>query len=97
MKMYKPWIGALTIGLFTLGSMALADDKEERVSLDKVPAAVKATIEKESQGAKLKEIHKETEGGKTIYEAEIVKDGNEFQIHVAGDGTVTKRETGESD
>src|SRR5581483_312249 len=97
MNIYKPWIGALTVGLLTLGSLAWADEKEAKVPIDQVPAAVKATIEKESQGATLKEIHKETEGGKTIYEAEIVKDGKEFQIHVAGDGTVTKRETGEDD
>jgi len=63
--------------------------------VDQVPAAAKATIERESQGAAIKELHKEMEGGKLVYGAEIVRDGKESEIHVAPDGTVTKRETGE--
>jgi hypothetical protein len=66
---------------------------ETHLTMDQLPAAVKATIEKESAGAKVEEIEKETEGGKTFYEAEIVKDGRESYIHVSQRGKVLKRET----
>jgi uncharacterized membrane protein YkoI len=65
--------------------------KGERVTIDQLPAAAKATIQKETQGAKIKELKKETEGGKVVYSAETVKDGKESEVHVAPDGTVTKR------
>jgi hypothetical protein len=63
------------------------------LKIDELPAVVKATIEKESAGAKVEEIEKETEGGKTFYEAEIVKNGHRSYIHVSPDGKVLKRET----
>jgi len=61
------------------------------LTIDQLPAAAKATIQKETQGAKVKELKKETEGDKLVYSAEIVKDGKESEVHVAADGTVTKR------
>ena len=61
--------------------------------MDQLPAAVRATIEKESAGGKVDEVEKETEHGQTFYEAEIVKNGHESYIHVAEDGKVLKRET----
>ncbi|NQT87413.1 PepSY-like domain-containing protein [bacterium] len=68
------------------------DDDEEAVSIDQVPAAVKATILKEAAGAKIEEIEKETKGGKTVYEAEFVVGGKEVEIEVAPDGKLLKRE-----
>ncbi len=93
MKIPRPWIGLLIAGSFSLGSVAWADEKEkgERVTIDQLPAAAKATIQKETEGAKIKELKKETEGGKVVYSAEIVKDGKESEVHIAADGTVTKR------
>ena len=89
------WIGLLIAGSLSLASVAWAEEKEEPVAMDQVPAAAKATIERESKGATIKELYKETEGGKLVYGAEIVRDGKESEIHVAADGTVTKREAGE--
>jgi uncharacterized membrane protein YkoI len=93
MKIPLPWIGLLIAGSFCLGSVAWADEKEkgERVTIDQLPAAAKATIQKETQGGKVKELMKETEGGELVYSAEIVKDGKEYEVHVGADGTVTKR------
>jgi uncharacterized membrane protein YkoI len=95
MTMSQLGIGLLIAGSLGLASVARADEKEERVTIDQVPAAAKATIERESKGATIKELNKETEGGKVVYGAEIVRDGKESEIHVAADGTVTKREAGE--
>jgi len=89
------WTGLLIAGSLSLVSVAWAAEKEERVTMDQVPAAAKTTIERESKGATIKELTKETEGGKLVYGAEIVRDGKESEIHVAADGSVTKRETGE--
>ena len=95
MNTYQLWTGVLAAGLLYLGSLAWADEHAERVAIDQVPAAVKTAIARESQGATLKEVHKETEGNMLVYEAEIVKDGQEFEVHIAPDGTVTKREAEE--
>jgi len=93
MKLPLPWIGLLIAGSFSLGSVAWADEREkgERVTIEQLPAAAKATIQKETQGGKIKQLKKETEGGKLVYSAEIVKDGKEYEVHVGADGTVTKR------
>jgi hypothetical protein len=86
--------GLAVAGLFVIVvSASAAEDKEQRVSMDQLPPAVKATLDRESAGGKVDEIEKETEGGKTFYEAEIVKNGHESYIHVSEDGKVLKRET----
>ena len=66
---------------------------ETHLTMDQLPAAVKATIEKESKGATVEEIEQETEGGKTFYEAEIVKNGRHSFVHVSSRGKVLKRES----
>ena len=98
MKIPRLWMGLLIAGSFSLGSVGCADEaKGERVTIDQLPRAAQATIQKESQGAKIKEVKKETEGGQVVYSAEIVKDGKESEVHVAADGTVSKRQAEEED
>jgi uncharacterized membrane protein YkoI len=70
-----------------------AEKKEATVTMDQLPKAVRSTIEKESAGARVAEIEKETEAGKTFYEAEIVKNGHQSYVHVAENGKVLKRES----
>ena len=94
MKTGNSFCGLAVAGLFVfVVSAPAAEKKEQHVSLDKLPHAVKATLEKESAGGKIDEVEKETARGKTFYEAEIVKNGHESYIHVAEDGKVLKRET----
>ena len=73
----------LTVVAFVMSPLAgwSAEKAETRFSMDQLPAAVKATIEKES------------EGGKSFYEAEFEKNGHTSYIHVAEDGKVLKLET----
>ncbi|UCD30125.1 MAG: PepSY-like domain-containing protein, partial [Planctomycetota bacterium] len=73
------------------------EENEENVSIDQVPAAVKATILAEAQGADIQEIERETKNGKTVYEAEWNLDGKEIEIKVAEDGTLLKREMGDDE
>lgn len=70
---------------------------EEDVTLEQVPAAVKATILKESAGAKITEIERETKNGKVTYEAEFLRDGKEIEIKIAPDGTLLGREIEDED
>src|SRR5690242_15674521 len=77
------------------GVIVAAEDKEEKeanevtLTIDQLPAAVKATLESEAKGGKIGEIEKsdEVEGG---YEAEITIDGKETDIFVDADGKVVK-------
>ena len=71
--------------------------KEVAVTLDEVPAPVKATILKEAKGAKIKEIEKETKNGRVIYEAEFVVDGKEVEIKVDPSGKLLGREVEKED
>jgi len=73
------------------------EDDEELVSIDQVPAAVKATILKEAQGGTIKEIERENEDGRIIYEAEVIIDGQEVEIEVAADGTLLSKEVEDDD
>jgi uncharacterized membrane protein YkoI len=68
------------------------DEDEEEVSLNDVPAAVKATILKEAAGTEIEEVVKETEDGQTVYEAEVIINGQETDIKVAADGTLLGKE-----
>jgi uncharacterized membrane protein YkoI len=68
-------------------------DGEKEVAIDDLPAAVKATILAEANGAPIQEIEVETEDGKTVYEAEVLIDGREIEIEVAPDGTLLGKET----
>lgn len=90
--MRMAWMPALGLLALPLTGWS-AEKKEQHVTMDQLPPAARATIEKESAGAKVEEIEQETEGGKTFYEAETVKNGRESYIHVSADGKVLKRET----
>ena len=70
-----------------LPSAVFAGDK---VTMDQVPAPVRATIEKETKGATIKEIERETQKGAKVYEVEYVRDNKKYEVHVAEDGKVLK-------
>ena len=73
------------------------DEQEEQVSLADVPEAVKAAIMKEAGGAEIKEIEKETEGGRTIYSAEVIIAGQEVDFEIAPDGALLGKEVENED
>src|SRR5579884_1784488 len=53
---------------------------EEEVSIDSIPAAAKAAIEKQASGAKIRRVEKITEGDKVIYEAGLTKNGKKSEV-----------------
>ncbi len=81
--------GILAMGILVL--VAGADGNEEELTIDQVPAAVKATILREANGAPIAGIERETKNGRTIYEAEFRVNGREIEIQIAPDGTLLSR------
>ncbi len=85
----------LTCCVACLGCSELAavetDDAEENVKLEDCPQAVQDTLKKASAGGKIEEIAKETENGKVVYEADVVIDGDEYEVKVADDGKLLSK------
>ena len=64
---------------------------EEETSIDSIPPAAKAAIEKKIAGGKLGIVETVTKGGTTLYEAAFTtKAGKKSAILVKPDGTETK-------
>ena len=63
---------------------------EEETTLDSIPAAAKAAIEKQAAGAKIRKVEKITEGEKIVYEAGLTKGGKKSEVIVAADGSPAK-------
>ena len=79
-------------GFATLSVSGEADDdndneNEQQISVDELPAAVKAAIKKAAQGARIEEVERETENGKTVYEVELVVE-TEMELELTEDGTI---------
>jgi hypothetical protein len=64
---------------------------ETKVAIADVPAAVKQTLTEEAKGAKLESVDKETDDGKTIYEADVDIKGKNYEIKVSEDGTLISK------
>ncbi len=66
--------------------------KEVAVTMNDLPAAVRATLDRESAGGRVSEIERETKKGRTVYSADMVVNGVAWDIAIAEDGTVLSRE-----
>jgi hypothetical protein len=67
------------------------EGKEVKVSFDQVPPAVGATLTRESQGAAIKTVDMEQDEGKTIYEADAMLDGSNYEIKVDAAGKLLSK------
>ncbi len=56
------------------------------------PKAVRKTIEREIANGRLAEIEAIAVNGATIYEADILLDGHEYELHVAGNGILIHKQ-----
>jgi hypothetical protein len=61
------------------------------VAVTELPPAVKAAIEKESQGGTVKKIEKHMDEGKAVYEADLVINGTQRTVTVAETGEIVPR------
>jgi uncharacterized membrane protein YkoI len=78
------------LGLLALVVASRAD--EEKVPLDKVPAAVMKAVKQKFPKAKIEEATKEVEDGKTIYEIEIEHANQDITVSLKDDGTIVEIE-----
>jgi hypothetical protein len=78
-----------------LGALGRADDDDEgevHVKLEDCPQSVRDTIRKEAGTGSIEEIEKETEKGKTVYEAEVLIAGKTYELTVGEDGKLISKE-----
>jgi hypothetical protein len=78
--------------MLSLGALAgrKTSEHEMEVSLEQVPDSVKATLQ--SQGGMIEEVEMETENGRTIYEADVVVNGQKTEMKVGADGSLIGKE-----
>jgi hypothetical protein len=74
--------------LLALPGSALADDD---VTLDSLPAPVKATVQREVKGGQILDLERDTKQGKVVFEVEFVEGGKNWEIHVAEDGKLLNK------
>ncbi len=87
-------------GKFALGgavalvaALSLPAAADDDVKLRDVPAAVRATIERETRGGKIEDIERKVNADKSIYyEVEWEKGDEDWELHVGADGKVQKHE-----
>ena len=73
------------------------EGNEQKVAFDKAPAAVQKTLTDEAKGNKIETVDKETEDGKTVYEADVKIGGKNYEIKVAEDGTLISKKLDQED
>ena len=94
----KHWIVAAALSVSLAGSIVLIaraeeekEGDEQKIKLTEAPAAVQESLKKESKGAKIETVDKEMKDGKTVYEADAMVDGKNWEIIVDGDGKVVSK------
>jgi hypothetical protein len=102
--MKKAWMGTMMLAAVIVGvavpsafAAEKEDEKEVKIKFAECPAAVQKTLQREAGGAKIEEVEKESEDGKTNYEAEVKIGGKNYSIEVAEDGTLLEKELDEEE
>jgi uncharacterized membrane protein YkoI len=81
----KRLIGLLGIGMavfMPLVALAVEEDHEEKVALEKVPKPVLQAVQARFKGASMTGASKETEDGKLVYEVTIEEKGKDVDVDV---------------
>jgi hypothetical protein len=76
---------------------ATTEPDEVKMSIDDVPAKVKATILTAVGDGTLKGVDKDSEDGKTTYEADAKIDKKDYEIKVSEDGTLVSKKLDDED
>lgn len=84
-------MGVVTV-LGLMGWVVAAKAEDEKLALDKVPAAVMKAVKAKFPGAQVREAEKEVEDGKTTYEIALTHDGHKMDVSVKEDGTILEVE-----
>lgn len=85
-------VAAIIVAAWLLVAASGCAGHETTVTLNDLPPAVRATLEKETAGGTVTEIEKETKNGKVVYSADAKIDGKEYDIAIAEDGKLISKE-----
>src|SRR5262245_3224182 len=77
-----------SLGICLLSFGAAAQEGGQQVKMTDLPAAVQKTVREQSQGAKIEELSKVVEKGKTIYTVEMIVEGHAKELLLEPDGKV---------
>lgn len=91
-RFLRGWLVMCVCMLVTAGIAARADDKEEKVPLDKVPKAVLKAVKAKFKGAELVRAQTEKEDGKLLYEINLKDKGHTVDVSVTPDGKIVSIE-----
>jgi uncharacterized membrane protein YkoI len=83
---------AALMAVLVLAAGAWADEKEEKVPLDKVPKAVLDAVKAKYPGAELTGAEKESENGKVVYEVALKFKGQKIEATFTPEGTLVSVE-----
>jgi uncharacterized membrane protein YkoI len=86
------WLVAGVAVVLLAGVVGRADEKEEKVPLDKLPRAVVDAVKAKFPDAELVSAEKENEDGKTVYEVNIKFKGSTIEVTVTPEGKITSIE-----
>jgi uncharacterized membrane protein YkoI len=67
------------------------EGNETKIKFSEAPEAVQNTLSEQAGGQKIDSVDKETKDGKTVYEADAVINGTNYEIVVGADGTLIKK------
>ncbi len=88
MRRIRGWLAlCIVVGVAT-GVAARADDKEEKVPLDKVPKAVLKAVKAKFKDAELIGAQTEKDNGKLVYEINLKDKGTSIDVTLSPDGKI---------
>lgn len=79
---------AFLLAASSVSSLALARD----ITFDQLPAAVQATVSRETQGGTITDIELEDGQGVVTYEVEYVAAGAKYELDIAANGKLLRRQ-----
>jgi hypothetical protein len=78
--------------LVVFATIALADEKAEKVPPDKLPAKVADAIKARFPGCEITSAEKEKEDGKIVYDIELKHKDRKYEMDILEDGTIIEIE-----
>jgi uncharacterized membrane protein YkoI len=91
-KVLRCLAAGVLAGLFLLAAGVRADDKAEKIPLDKVPKAIMDAIKGRFPAAEISSVEKEKEDGKIVFDVELKHQGRKYEMEIAEDGTILEIE-----
>lgn len=95
LKWSIPLIALLALALCcALVAVSFAEkcDQDQKLTIEQLPAAVRATLQAQAQGNPIEDIEKETEDGVTFYSADIVQGDKKVGVEIAENGQLLNSE-----